>query len=58
MNSNQLISVQYTKLLWSYKTIIIRNVFFVAILTSIMALIIPEGYPFAGKQLIEVISPL
>ena len=44
MNSDQLISVQYTKLLWSYKTIIIRNVFIVAILTSIIALIIPKTY--------------
>ena len=44
MNSDQLISVQYTKLLWSYKTIIIRNVFVVAILTSIIALMIPKTY--------------
>ena len=44
MNSDQLISVQYTKLLWSYKTVIIRNVFIVAILTSIIALIIPKTY--------------
>ena len=44
MNTDQLISVQYTKLLWSYKNILIRNVLIVAILTSVLALIIPKTY--------------
>ena len=44
MNTDQLISVQYTKLLWSYKNILIRNVLIAAILTSLLALIIPKTY--------------
>ncbi len=44
MNTDQLITVQYTKLLWSYKNILIRNVLIAAILTSVLALIIPKTY--------------
>ena len=44
MNTDQLITVQYTKLLWSYKNILIRNVLIAAILTSVLALIISKTY--------------
>ena len=44
MNNNQLISVQYTKLLWRYNRILFRNVLAVAIFTSIFALIIPKTF--------------
>jgi len=44
MNNDKLISIQYTRLLWSYKNILIRNVLIAALLTSILALIIPKTY--------------
>ena len=44
MHNNQLISVQYAKLLWRYKRILFRNVLVVAIITSIIALIIPKTF--------------
>ena len=44
MNNNQLISVQYAKLLWRYNHILIRNILAVAIMTSIIALVIPKTF--------------
>jgi len=44
MHNNQLISVQYAKLLWRYNRLLFRNVFIVAIFTSIFALIIPKTF--------------
>ena len=44
MNTDQLMTVQYTKLFWSYKIILIKNVLIVAVLASIFALIIPKTY--------------
>ena len=44
MHNNQLISVQYAKLLWRYNRILCRNVLAVAIMTSIFALIIPKTF--------------
>ena len=44
MNNDQLISILYTKLLWSYKNILIRNVLIVAIITSVLVLIIPKTF--------------
>ena len=44
MHKNQLISVQYARLLWRYNRLLFRNVFIVAIFTSIFALIIPKTF--------------
>ncbi len=44
MHNNQLISVQYAKLLWRYNRILIRNILAVAIMTSIIALVIPKTF--------------
>ena len=44
MNSDHLISIQYTKLLWQYKNLIMRNVFIISVLTSVFALIIPKTF--------------
>jgi len=44
MNTDQLMTVQYTKLFWSYKIILIKNILIVAVLASIFALIIPKTY--------------
>ena len=44
MKSDHLISIQYTKLIWQYKILLIRNIFIVAVLTTIIALIIPKTF--------------
>ena len=44
MNNDDLISIQYTKLLWRYKSILIRNVLITAVITSILALFIPKTF--------------
>ena len=44
MHNNQLISMQYAKLLWRYNRILFRNVLAVAISASIFTLIIPKTF--------------
>ena len=44
MNNDQLVSIQYTKLLWKYRSILFRNILAVAILTAIISLIMPKTF--------------
>ena len=44
MNNDQLVSIQYTKLLWKYRSILFRNILAIAILTAIISLIMPKTF--------------
>ena len=44
MNSEQLILMQYARIIWSDKNILIRNVIITAIVVSILSLIMPKTF--------------
>ena len=44
MNNDQLISIQYTKLLWKYRNFLFRNIMTIAILTTIFSLMMPKTF--------------